>query len=755
MDQTEPLGPQPALLDSPKTRLAKEITDPTLLVLPLVATAFCILRFLNLIAHEPYWVYVAVVAGAACVRLAVAAFWPVPEGTRQRVANIGVSLGVIAMVAYCTGWGPILSIGFIFGAATALEMFGSPATRPCLVLTATFMLLGQIAIIVHLAPSLIRQPVVEGVAVLGLLGALLVIELLGRATASQERLAEQLRRSERRFAALVNRSSDIVLVVSPDGFIQFASPAFEAILGYPIELAQNVHGGELIHPDDSVAVRLALEAAESSGSTIHQEFRLRRSDGGFLWFEAALTNLTADPDVGGIVANMRDITRRKDAEDRLAHAALHDYLTGLPNRSLIHNRIEQMQARAKRQRTPTAVLFIDLDDFKDVNDTLGHEAGDQLLAGVAARLSTALREGDTVGRLGGDEFIVLVEDASLISGEMVAERIRSILAMPFQIEAFTVPLHITASIGIAEGERATPGDLLRDADIALYRAKAEGKDRWVTFVDSMHQAVTSHRDLEIDLKRALEEGQFFLVYQPTIDLMSGMFNGVEALLRWQHPKRGVVGPNDFIVALERTGLIVPVGEWVLREACEQSVKWNREGYEMSVSVNVSAVQLERDRVIDDVHRVLEATGIDPSSLILELTESALMQDVDATLTRLKLLKALGVRLAIDDFGTGYSSLSHLRQLPIDVLKIDQSFVSGMADSTESAAIVHTLIQLGKVLGLTTVAEGVESNEQREFLKAEGVNIGQGYLFSKPLGVSEVEELFRVRFVKSRPAGILS
>ena len=250
------------------------------------------------------------------------------------------------------------------------------------------------------------------------------------------------------------------------------------------------------------------------------------------------------------MANMRDITRRKDAEDRLAHAALHDYLTGLPNRSLIHNRIEQMQARAKRQRTPTAVLFIDLDDFKDVNDTLGHEAGDQLLAGVAARLSTALREGDTVGRLGGDEFIVLVEDASLISGEMVAERIRSILAMPFQIEAFTVPLHITASIGIAEGERATPGDLLRDADIALYRAKAEGKDRWVTFVDSMHQAVTSHRDLEIDLKRALEEGQFFLVYQPTIDLMSGMFNGVEALLRWQHPKRGVVGPNDFIVALE-------------------------------------------------------------------------------------------------------------------------------------------------------------------------------------------------------------
>jgi diguanylate cyclase (GGDEF)-like protein/PAS domain S-box-containing protein len=751
MDLSEAVGSQPALPDSPRSRIAKEITDPSLLVLPLVAAAFCVLRFLNLIAHEPYWVYVAVVMGAACIRLAHVAFWAMPEGTWQRFVNIGVSLAVIAVVAYCTGWGPILSIGFIFGAATALEMFGSSATLPCLIFTATFMVFGQIAIILHFAPSLIREPAVEGVAVLGLLGALLVIELLGRATADQERLAGQLRRSERRFAALVTRSSDIVLVVSPDGLIQFASPAFEAVLGYPIAETQSLHGAELVHPDDGVAVRSALDTAESSESTTHQEFRLRRSDGSYLWFEAALTNLTADPDVGGIVANMRDITRRKDAEDRLAHAALHDSLTGLPNRSLIHNRIEQMQARAKRQRISTAVLFIDLDDFKDINDTLGHEAGDQLLAAVAARLSTALREGDTVGRLGGDEFVVLVDDASTGGGEMVAERVRNVLAPPFQIAACEVPLHVTASIGIAEAERASPGELLRDADIALYRAKSEGKDRWVTFVDSMHQAVNSHRDLEVDLKCALEEGQFFLQYQPTIDLVNGMLNGVEALLRWRHPERGVVQPSDFIFDLERTGLIVPVGAWVLREACEQSVRWNSKGYEMSMSVNVSAIQLERDRVIDDVHRALESTGIDPSSLILELTESALMHDVDATLTRLKLLKALGVRLAIDDFGTGYSSLSYLRQFPIDVLKIDQSFVSGMVETAESAAIVHTPVQLGKVLGLTTVAEGVESNDQRELLKAEGVNVGQGYLFSKPLEVSGVEELFRLRSGNSRRA----
>ncbi|MGA3146548.1 MAG: EAL domain-containing protein, partial [Acidimicrobiales bacterium] len=399
-----------------------------------------------------------------------------------------------------------------------------------------------------------------------------------------------------------------------------------------------------------------------------------------------------------------------------------------------------------------AALFLDLDNFKDINDTLGHEAGDQLLADVAARLTSALREGDTVGRLGGDEFIVLIEGASLAAGsDVVAERIRDVLAPPFSISASDVPFQVTASIGIAEGDRAHPGELLRDADIALYRAKAAGKHCTVAFSPAMQEAVDDQRTIEVDLHHALDNGEFFLLYQPTVELATGTFVGVEALLRWRHPQRGVVQPSSFIPALESSGLIIPVGEWALHEACRQGSEWHRQGHQIAMSVNISGVQLERDRVIDDVHSALTASGFDPGKLNLELTETTLMHDVEATVVRLKLLKALGVSLAIDDFGTGYSSLAYLRQFPIDVLKIDQSFVSGVAKTKESAAIVHTLVQLGKVLDLETVAEGIETVDQCRLLQAEDVNIGQGYLFSRPLETGAVDELLRAAADRSHVA----
>jgi diguanylate cyclase (GGDEF)-like protein/PAS domain S-box-containing protein len=663
---------------------------------------------------------------------------------------------VIALVAYTTGWGPILSIGFLFGAAAAFQLFGSKATVPCLVWTTIAMALGQLAIGLHLAPTIIREPIVQGVAALGLLGALLVIELLGAAAAGREALEADLRQSEQRFSALVTSSSDIVIIAGADGILQYASPAFESVLGYPSADVVSILGETLIHPDDRAGLHAAMAAAGVPGSVIHKEVRLRRSDGDWLWFEAAITNLTADPNVNGFVADLRDITRRKNAEDQLAHAALHDALTGLPNRTLILNRAEQMLARSRRQHTPLAALFLDLDNFKDINDTLGHEAGDQLLAGVAARLTGALREGDTVGRLGGDEFVVLVEGASLAAGsEVVAERIRDVLATPFSIAASDTPLEVTASIGIAEGDRAQPGELLRDADIALYRAKARGKHCSVAFSPSMQTAIDNHRNIEVDLHHALDNGEFFLLYQPTVDLSTGTFIGVEALLRWRHPQRGVVQPNHFIPALESSGLIVPVGRWVLDEACRQGAEWHRQGHHIAMSVNISGIQLERDRIIDDVHGALSASGFDPSELILELTETTLMHDVEATIIRLNLLKALGVSLAIDDFGTGYSSLAYLRQFPIDVLKIDQSFVSGVAKTKESAAIVHTLVQLGKVLDLETVAEGIESNDQRMLLQAEDVNIGQGYLFARPLEVEAVDQLLKGAIVKPEVAGAVN
>ena len=431
----------------------------------------------------------------------------------------------------------------------------------------------------------------------------------------------------------------------------------------------------------------------------------------------------------------------KERTDQLQHQALHDSLTGLPNRALILDRIDRMLARSRREHTAVAALFLDLDNFKDINDTLGHRAGDELLVSVGERLKSAVRETDTVGRLGGDEFVVLADGVSLEAGvDVVADRLLDVMATPFVISASLVPLSVSASIGIAEGDRATPEEMLQDADIALYQAKAAGKQRAVTFAPSMQESVDHHRRLEVDLQGALEGKEFFLMYQPTVDLSTGAFTGVEALLRWRHPERGVVQPNDFIPALESSGLIVAVGAWVMHDACRQGAIWQSRGHRFTVSVNVAAKQLERDQLVTDVREAIAMSGFDANQLILELTETALMHDAGSTLSRLKLLKSLGVRIAIDDFGTGYSSLAYLRQFPIDILKIDRLFVSGIADSRESAALVHTLVQLGKVLGIETVAEGVETNDQRSRLENEKVDTGQGFLFARPLAVADLDQL---------------
>ncbi len=427
--------------------------------------------------------------------------------------------------------------------------------------------------------------------------------------------------------------------------------------------------------------------------------------------------------------------------DELSYQAFHDSLTGLSNRALILDRISQMLARARRENTPLALLFLDLDDFKDINDTLGHDAGDQLLFAVGARLAAALREVDTVGRLGGDEFVVLVEGATIESGvQLVVDRILDVLQTPFSIRASKTPLNVTASIGIAEGLRATPEGLLRDADIALYEAKATGKRRAVYFSSSMRQAVDDHRNLDVDLHRAREAEEFFLLYQPTVNLLTGAVTGVEALLRWRHPQRGVLQPDEFIPLLESSGLIIPVGKWVLEEASRQGACWHSQGHTLQVSVNLAAAQLGQDEIINDVRSALRASRFDPGMMVLELTETTLMHNVQHTLTRLEHLKKIGVRLAIDDFGTGYSSLAYLRQFPIDILKIDQSFVQTMSNSPDSAAIVHTLVQLGKVLGLEIIAEGIETEEQRLRLEAEKVDTGQGFLFARPLDVEGVDQL---------------
>jgi len=426
--------------------------------------------------------------------------------------------------------------------------------------------------------------------------------------------------------------------------------------------------------------------------------------------------------------------------EQLRHQALHDALTGLPNRALVLDRIEQMLVRTRREQLPGAALFLDLDGFKTVNDTFGHTIGDDLLRAVAARLSGTLREADTVGRFGGDEFVMVVEGVSLAAGpELVAERILNVLRQPFELEAAGgVSLAVTASVGIATGDRGSAEDLLRDADIALYEAKALGKQRAVVFRQEMQVAVHDRLALEMDLRGAIRDDQLVLAYQPTFDLTEQSALGAEALLRWQHPSRGLVQPDAFIPLAEETGLILEIGEWVLAEACAQTAAWHAQGYRLEVAVNVSARQLDDPGLVDAVRSALDASGLDPAFLILEITETALMQDADATVERLAALKRLGVRIAIDDFGTGYSSLAYLQRFSVDSLKIDRSFVAGMAKSPEAKALIRTFVQLAKTLHLVTVAEGIETHDQLQQLRAERCECGQGFLLARPLEVQRME-----------------
>jgi diguanylate cyclase (GGDEF)-like protein len=430
--------------------------------------------------------------------------------------------------------------------------------------------------------------------------------------------------------------------------------------------------------------------------------------------------------------------------EEIRYQALHDSLTGLPNRVLILDRVERAMARARRDHVDMALLFIDLDGFKDVNDDLGHRIGDDLLRSVAARFSGTLRESDTVARLGGDEFVVLVEGISLAAGpELVAERLLGVLAEPFDLGGLNdrrIAVSVSASIGIAAGVRESTEELFRDADVALYRAKEAGKNGYVIFESEMYNTMHSRHELELDLQAAVGTDQFFLCYQPIFTLSDMAVIGVEALLRWNHPTKGLLQPDEFISALEASGLITPVGRWVMRQACRQAMAWRQAGHDIKMSVNASARQLDADTLLNDVCQALDESGLPAESLIVEITETCLMRDAKGALLQLNALKSLGVRIAIDDFGTGYSSLAYLQQFPVDSLKIDRSFISGMGKSAEGDTLIHTLIQLGKALKLETLAEGIEEIDQLTQLRGEQCDVGQGYLFSRPMVPEDIEKL---------------
>jgi len=571
---------------------------------------------------------------------------------------------------------------------------------------------------------------------------------MAQAEQAERHLAE-LQESEERFRSAFDYAAIGMALVAPDGKWLQVNRALCEILGYSEEEMLATDFQNLTHTDDlDPARRYIAQLLVDRIPASQMETRYIHKLGHAVW---VLLSASVVRDVHShsprLIFQIQDITDRKRAEEQLLHDAFHDALTGLPNRALFMDHLKLAIARTQRHPEQMfAVLFLDFDRFKIINDSLGHMAGDQLLVAIARRLEHGLRPGDTVARLGGDEFTILLEDLTHPEEAVaLAERLQNDLMAPFNLfgnEVFT-----SASIGIAPSNIGyqKPEEVLRDADTAMYQAKSAGKARHALFDKGMHARALKLLQLENDLRRAVEREEFFIVYQPIVSLETARLVGFEALVRWRHPERGLVSPGDFISVAEETGFIVPIGQWVLEEACRQMREWQTQCGEklpLSMSVNLSGKQFAQGNLIEQIMLTLKRTGLEPHQLKLEITESVVMENIEVATGMLEQLRTLGVRLSIDDFGTGYSSLSYLHKLPIDTLKIDRSFVIRMVESQENAEIVRTIVTLAKTLGLDVIAEGVETKEQMEHLQRLDCENGQGYLFAKPLEAEAAGQIVR-------------
>jgi diguanylate cyclase (GGDEF)-like protein/PAS domain S-box-containing protein len=575
--------------------------------------------------------------------------------------------------------------------------------------------------------------------------------------------------NEAYFRTLVQDTSDAIMIVADDGKVRYATPSATSIFG---DIAvEGAYLWDLVadgHRDELVDVLVRVPGAADLGSRYVDRLITRR-DGVSVQVQVRASDLRADPTVRGLVLTVRDVTEQRQLEEQLKHQAFHDALTGLPNRLLFQDRVSQRLAAARRDGTTAGVLFVDLDDFKGVNDTMGHGVGDELLAAAAARLSVLIREGDTAARLGGDEFALLVSDtADSAAVEAAADRVVRAFGEPFALASGAVLTTVTVGVATTE-DGADTDELLRHADLALYAAKAAGKRQWRRYQPVLSAGLVRRRELQVALEEAVANSAFTLAYQPIVALTTGELAGFEALVRWPHPEWGMMQPDQFIALAEETGQIVPLGSWVLGRAAADIARWRRDPRRdqetppdpatadrhdpapdgdgrprgLYVSVNVSARQFSAPGFVDGVRRVLDSSGLDPGALMLELTESVLLRRDERVQSDLTELRAIGVRLAIDDFGTGYSSLSYLRELPIDVLKMDKSFVDGIAVSGQRLALAEGIVQIARTLRMEVIAEGIESEVQRDLLTSMGCQFGQGYLLAMPMAAHQAETLARI------------
>ncbi len=722
------------------------------------ALAFVIMARLHLIGNKPVWMilallFVAAVLGESTSRLLQVNHSPLAV----HVGVAGQCLGVAA-ITYVIGWGPTLAIGFLFVAARALDLVGSRVWSVVVLWSAIGTGAGVAAIALGLVPSYVPVPKVYGLAALSVLGVSFVVWVLGGKTRQSElavtgrdRAASDVRAALSLLTATLDSTADGILVVDTEGKIAQFNARFAEMWHIP--------EGILAGRDDDSALQVAVEQLrypEAFMSKVQELYAhpdaesddiLTFKDGRV--FERHSLPQKIDGAVVGRVWSFRDVTDHHRLLAELEHQAFHDGLTGLANRSLLRNRLDHALVRSQRTHIPVGVLFCDMDGFKMVNDTLGHDVGDLILVEVGSRIDSCLRHDDTVARLGGDEFAIILDGTSPDDAVQAAHRVLSALREPFNLNGHEIDIRASIGVAVSTGVSAEADALLCEADIAMYAAKSSGRDCFMHFQPEMQTTMAARHALHGDLRQALRDyGELSIHYQPIFDLATGRPVSCEALVRWTHPQRGPISPDEFIPVAEEMGLVSEIGRYVLREACRQVMKWRQifSARDLTVAVNVSAYQVYDNRFVAEVEAALVDSGLPASGLVLELTESTLLSDTARVHHRLARLRELGVRIAIDDFGTGYSSLSYLRRLPIDVLKIDRSFVSelGTSTSAEARSLVRSIVRLGHDLRLMVVAEGIETQSELDDVRAAHCDLGQGYALGVPAPAREMERFLHTQ-----------